>query len=251
MYLCWKSPLNNWNNHRLGSVMKSKQSSVSPDHLVHDYGSVVSAICRRMVQDEETAREAAQEIWLEVMKSLPSFKGRSKLSTWLYTIAYRVAIRQSKKEQIYSTKYLREYFRDGDRDFPDDIDIDKKIWVKEMCDKCLTGILHCLNNEARIAYIFRDILELPYAEISQILNKESSSIRQLISRSRRKLKHFLENECALHNPNGTCACRMKKLAMEMNLPQEYQKLRKIVSRANVFKESEQILPRKNYWEKFL
>ena len=146
--------------------MNAKQYSVSADQLVYDYGSMVSAICRRMMQDEETAREAAQEIWLEVMKSLPSFQGRSKLSTWLYTIAYRIAIRYAKKEQIYSRKFLRDYFRSGERDFPDDGGIDKKIWVKEMCDKCLTGILHCLNNEARIAYIFRDIVQLPYADIS-------------------------------------------------------------------------------------
>jgi RNA polymerase sigma-70 factor (ECF subfamily) len=120
-----------------------------------------------------------------------------------------------------------------------------------MCDKCLTGILHCLNNESRIAYIFRDVVGLPYAEISQILQKEPASIRQLIVRSKRKLKHFLKNECALQNPEGTCACRMKKLVMDMDLPQEYQKLRKMVSRVNVYKESEQIMPRKNYWEKFL
>jgi RNA polymerase sigma-70 factor (ECF subfamily) len=113
------------------------------------------------------------------------------------------------------------------------------------------GILHCLNNEARIAYIFRDIVQLPYEEISQIMRKDTSAVRQLISRSRRKLRHFLENECALHNPNGTCACRMKKMVMEMDLPKEYKKLRKIVDRANVFKEAEQVLPRKNYWEKFL
>lgn len=231
--------------------MSVNQYPISVDQLVYDYGSMVSAVCIRMMQSEDTAKEAAQEIWLEVIKSLPSFQRRSKLSTWIYTIAYRVAIRHSKKEQVYSTKFLRDYFRDGERDYPVDDDIDKKLWVKEMCDKCLTGILHCLNNEARIVYIFRDIVGLPYIEISQILRKESSSVRQLISRSRRKLKHFLENECALQNPEGTCACRMKKLVMEMDLPQEYQKLRKMVSRANVFKESEQILPRKNYWEKFL
>jgi len=86
--------------------VKANQYSVSADQLVYDYGSMVSAICRRMIQDEETAREAAQEIWLEVMESLSSFQGRSKLSTWLYTIAYRIAIRYAKKEQIYSTRLL-------------------------------------------------------------------------------------------------------------------------------------------------
>ena len=43
----------------------------------------------------------------------------------------------------------------------------------------------------------------------------------------------------------------KKLVIETDLPQEYKRLRKIIARANVFKEAEQVLPRKNYWEKFL
>ena len=121
--------------------MGEKPHTLPDSQLVNDYGSMVSAICRRMIQDEEIARDAAQEIWLEVTESLPSFQGRSKFSTWLYTIASRVTMRYAKQERIYSTKYLRDYFRGGERDIPDDMDIDRKIWVKEMCDKCLTGTL--------------------------------------------------------------------------------------------------------------
>jgi len=204
-----------------------------------------------MIQDRESAREAAQEIWLQVLESLPSFQGRSKISTWIYSIACRVAMHYARKERLYSTRYLRDYFRSGERDFPEDDDIDRRAWVKELCDKCLTGILHCLNNDARIAYIFRDIVELSYPDISQILKKDSSAVRQLVSRSRRKLKRFLENECVLQNPDGKCACQMKKLVLQVNLPREYQKLGRMVTRANLFKKSEQVLPGKNFWEKYL
>jgi hypothetical protein len=72
--------------------MSVNQYPISIDQLVYDYGSMISAVCIRMMQSEDTAQEAAQEIWLEVMKSLPSFKGRSKLSTWLYTIAYAAVL---------------------------------------------------------------------------------------------------------------------------------------------------------------
>jgi RNA polymerase sigma factor (sigma-70 family) len=228
-----------------------KQNELSLTTIVEEFGPMVSATCHRMMQDEETARETAQEIWLEVMESFSSFQGRSKFSTWLYTITHRVAMRHARTEKVYSTRFLRDYFRSGEREMPGEGGVDKEIWVKEMCNKCLTGILHCLTNEARIAYIFRDVVQLPYDEIAQILDKDSGSVRQLISRSRRKLRHFLNNECALQNPDGNCACRMKRWVMEVDLPYEYEKLGKMVSRANVFRNSEEILPKKNFWEKFL
>jgi RNA polymerase sigma-70 factor (ECF subfamily) len=219
--------------------------------IIENYGRMVTSICRRMIQDEESARDAAQEVWLEVIKGLPSFRGASKLSTWIYTIAYRVAMRCARKERLYSTRFLSDYFHSGERELPDHQDFDKAIWIKDMCDQCLTGILHCLDNEARIAYIFRDMAELSYDEIGEILGRNPASVRQMISRSRRKLKRFLENECALHNPDGRCACRMKKWVTDINLAQEYAKLRKTVAQVNVFKESEEIMPPRNYWEQYL
>jgi RNA polymerase sigma-70 factor (ECF subfamily) len=231
--------------------MAQNAGNMSYAGIIENYGRMVTSICRRMIRDEESARDAAQEVWLEVIKSLPSFRGGSKLSTWIYTIACRVAMRCAQKERLYSTRYLSDYFRSGKRELPDHQDFDKAIWIKDMCDQCLTGILHCLDNEARIAYIFRDMAQLSYDEIGEILGRDPAAVRQIISRSRRKLKHFLENECALHNPNGRCACRMKKWVMDINLPQEYAKLRKTVAQVNVFKEAEEIMPPRNYWEQYL
>jgi RNA polymerase sigma-70 factor (ECF subfamily) len=214
---------------------------MTADQIIHEYGPLVWSICRRMIQDEDTAKDAAQEVWIEVVKSLPSFQGKSKLSTWLYTIAYRVVMNFAKQERQYSTRFLREYFHSGEREIPDERSDDKEQWVKEMCDKCLTGMLHCLDNQTRMAYILRDMAQLPYADIAHILKKDEAAVRKMISRSRRKLRNFLNNECALFHPGGNCQCRMKRWVKEIKLPEEYQKLRKTVHRINILRESEQIL----------
>lgn len=220
---------------------------MTTDQLIHEYGTMVSSMCRRMIQNEDTAKDVAQEVWIAVIKSLPSFQGKSKVSTWIYTIAYRVIIDFAQKERRYSTRFLRDTFRNGEFELPDDRHEEKETWTKEMCDKCLTGMLHCLDNETRMAYIFREMAQVPYAEIARILERDEAAIRKMISRSRRKLRHFLRNECALFHPGGTCQCRMKRWVQEVNLPEEYRKLRKTVHRINILRESEQILPRKNYW----
>lgn len=231
--------------------MHENTGTISVSDLVGNYGQLVSSICRRMIYKEEDARDAAQEVWLEIIKSLPSFRGDSKVSTWIYTIARRVVMHRIRKEKIYSSKVLKGYFDGEERDLPVSYDFDKKLWVKEMCDKCLTGILQCLNAESRMAYILRDIAQLPYPEIAEILGRDTASSRQMISRSRRKLKSFLEDQCVLYNPQGRCSCRMKRWVSETDIAREYENLRKGVARINIFRESEEIISRMNYWKQYL
>jgi RNA polymerase sigma factor (sigma-70 family) len=221
------------------------------ESLVNDYGRLVSAVCRRMIQDPDLAQDAAQQVWLEISKSFQGFRGESKVSTWIYSIACRVVLDFARQERQYSTRFLRDYFRDGDMELPQSEDFDKNIWVREMCDKCLTGILHCLDNEARLTYILKDVAQLSYEEIARIEEKDEQTVRQTVSRTRKKLRSFLRDECILFNPEGNCHCRMKKWVDEINLPNEYEKLRKITRRVRLYQESETVLPGKNYWSDYL
>jgi RNA polymerase sigma-70 factor (ECF subfamily) len=220
---------------------------ISTDSLVRDYGQMVSSLCRRMIQDPDLAQDASQQVWLAVIKALPGFRGEAKISTWIYTITRRIVLDYAKKERLYSTEFLHGYFRSGDMNLPDYPDFNKDDWVREMCDKCLTGMLHCLDNESRLIYTFKDIVQLSYKEIAEILETEEPAIRQIVSRTRKKLRNFLKNECALYNPQGTCHCRMKKWVEEINLPQQYDKLRSLARSMNLFLASETVLPGKNYW----
>lgn len=223
----------------------------APEDIISTYGSLVSSLCRRMIQDDETARDAAQEVWLEAIKSLPTFQGKSKLSTWLYAIAHRVILNHARNERLYSPSFLKSYFHGETLEVPVEPDFDHNIWVRQMCDKCLTGILHCLDNDTRLTFILRDIAQLSYQEIAGITGQREDIVRQTISRTRQKLRRFLNDECALFNPHGNCRCRMKSHVTGINLPQEYEKLRQTVHRVNLFRESDEVLPKKNYWEIYL
>lgn len=219
--------------------------------IARDYGRMVSSLCRRMITNEETARDAAQQVWVEIVKSFPSFRGESKISTWIYTITRRVALDYAKNERLITTRFLQAYSLQEEFGMPDDTDLDKQIWVRQMCDKCITGILHCVDNETRLAHMFRDIADLEYGEIAGILEKKESAVRQMVVRSRKKLNSFIRDKCTLYSPDGDCRCRMKKWVDEINLAAEYQKIGAIVRRVNFYKKSEKVLPRKDYWKNLL
>ena len=221
------------------------------DAIARHHGKLVSAVCRRMIMNEDVARDAAQQVWVEIVKSYPSFRGDSKISTWIYTISRRIAMDHARNEQLLSMKFLNMYSSQEAFEFPVDPDLDKRIWVRQMCDKCITGILHCVDNDTRLAHILRDIVELGYDEIAEVMEKDATTIRQMVSRSRTKINGFLNDKCSLYNTNGRCRCRMKKWVHEIDLPNEYQKIRTITGQVNFYKRSEIVLPGKDYWKNLL
>lgn len=227
------------------------QSNLTLDDIAREYGKLVSSICRRMIMDEETARDAAQQVWVEIVKSFPSFRGESKISTWIYTITRRVAADFAVNEKTHSMLLVRDYFNGGDIDPPARVDLDRELWVKQTCDRCVTAMLHCVDNETRLAHIFRDVAELEYGEIAGILDKDETAVRQMVSRSRKRISSFLSERCSIYNPGGDCRCRIGKHVREVNIAAEYQKIGNMVRRVNFYKKSEMVLPGKNYWENLL
>ncbi len=221
------------------------------ENIARDYGRMVSSVCRRMITDEETARDAAQQVWVEITKSFPSFRGDSKVSTWIYAITRRIAADFAIHDKTYSLRFVREYFDGNDIAPPAGVDLDKEIWVRQTCDRCVTAMLHCVDNETRLAHIFRDIAELDYAEIAAILGRNEASVRQMVTRSRKRINSFLSEKCTIYNPAGDCRCRIKKHVGEVNLAGEYRKIGEMVGRVNFYKKSELVLPGKNYWENLL
>ena len=60
--------------------------------LVEKYKDMVYTICLRMLVVEADAEEAAQDTFLKAFRSIGSFEGRSRFSTWLYRIAYNQSV---------------------------------------------------------------------------------------------------------------------------------------------------------------
>lgn len=184
------------------------------DTVYHDYASLVSRLTRRMIRNGETARDAAQEAWVEIVRALPSFEGRSAPSTWVWSIARRSIFRYAMREKTWSTRFLREFFSAHSDDGLWDMDRipceDRQAWVRINCSDCLSAILHCVDNETRFVYLLREMARADYAEIAKITDRDEAAVRQTCLRARKKIRGFLSGECAIYNPSGTCRCKMKQ-----------------------------------------
>ena len=68
--------------------------------LVENNKSIVYAIAFRLLNNAEDAEDAAQESFIRAYQQLHGFKGKSKFSTWLYTITYRICLSKMKVNSL-------------------------------------------------------------------------------------------------------------------------------------------------------
>ncbi len=227
-----------------------KNVNIDKNILVQQFGDKISRLSHRMIWDKELAKEASQEVWYEILKSLETFKATSRISTWVYTIAKRTILRYIQNEKVLMTSDIDAHFDKESIDYFGKEE-EKKEWVKEQCDYCLTAFCHCLTNNARLIFLFRNIAELSDFETAHIMEMEEKNVRKIASRSKTKVKNFMQKDCVLLNPNGKCRCRISHHLKAIELDKEYGKLSKAAGLIDVFKKFDKELPRRNYWEKFL
>ena len=67
--------------------------------LLDKYSRQVFSLIVKVVGNREDAEELAQDVFVKVYRNLPSFKGNSSFSTWIYRIAYNTAISETRKKR--------------------------------------------------------------------------------------------------------------------------------------------------------
>ena len=166
--------------------------------LLDEFQQKVFSTCISFVPNKEDAEDIAQEVFLEVFKSISKFKGDSKLSTWIYRIATNKCLEFIRK------KNTKERFAFMQTILGNEIPFDKTSYFTEFTHP---GIL--LENKEKSATIFKAINTLPetqrviftlakidgksYQEIVEITGKSLSSVESVMFRAKKGLQSKLEN----------------------------------------------------------
>lgn len=182
--------------------------------LITEIKDLVYNLSLKMLLFPEDAKDATQEILIKVITHLSTFKNKSQFKTWVYRVATNYLITQKGKR---SKEFAMSF-----EDYADLIDLEQSSEVRysknegelalleeEVKVSCTQGLLLCLNEFDRMVYILSDILDFNGVEGSEILDISAENYRQILSRSRKKIRNFLKNKCGLANPNNACRCNKK------------------------------------------
>lgn len=163
------------------------QSSLYFDQLYNRYINKVYSKCISLLKDEARAEDAAQEIFLKIFMNLGRFSGKSKFSTWVYSISYNYCIdtiRKSKKNlQLFSSEEAEG------QDVIDDID-DSAILEMEI-DR-LKIVLDELPVDDKAVLIMKYQQDLSIKEIAEIIDKSESAVKMKLKRAKHKSQKYYQ-----------------------------------------------------------
>ena len=151
------------------------------EQLVQRYQQMIAQLVWRLVPLPGDREEICQDVFVKAYFSLRNFRFDSKFSTWLYAVAYRTALSFLRKHQPV-TESFEAHLHDG---------------IEEMDDRHeLAALLQIeigrLNLEERTCITLYHIQGCSIDEIARITSKPAGTIKNLLFRTRRKLKQRLE-----------------------------------------------------------
>ena len=154
--------------------------------LVEQYRDNVYRLAYRMCGNAYDADEAAQEAFVAAWRALPNFRGDAKFSTWLYRLTTNAAIDVMRREKHHQT------VGDGEMvDLADDADSPQETVERTEQQEAVQKALDTLSEEYREVLLLRYMEELDYAEIAEVLQLPSGTVKSRINRAKAALKAAL------------------------------------------------------------
>jgi len=148
----------------------------------------------RFLGDYDSCVDVVQEAFIKVYRYKDNFSSVAKFSTWVYTIAGNLARTEYKRKRRRSLFSINSYgeenktFEIPDESFRPDVTVDAKI-KREIIQKALLKV----KDAYREAVILRDIQELSYEEIAEIMGIEVGTVKSRINRGRTELQKYLKD----------------------------------------------------------
>ncbi len=167
--------------HRISPVLQSnpEQSFIN---LIKDHQGLIHKVCILYETDREARSDLFQEIVLQLWKSFHTFRGDSKITTWMYRIALNTAISGLRKQKRgLNTEELEDrHFNISDTGADE---LEENIQKLHRCIRQLP--------EIERGMIMMALDEVPYEEIAETIGITQNNVRVRMNRIREKLRKMM------------------------------------------------------------
>jgi RNA polymerase sigma-70 factor, ECF subfamily len=159
------------------------------EELVRKYQDRIYNLCRYMIQDAHDAQDAAQDVFLKAYQNLKAFKPDASLYTWLYRIAVNTCLDYKKKSRPEQA---------ADDSVIDDLasteaSPEQRYRSKEI-GQAIQAAFQKLPKDLRVVIVLKEIEELSYEEIAEVLHTSIGTVKSRISRAREELRRLLQKK---------------------------------------------------------
>jgi len=182
-------------DHRLISGLQAGEDAAY-ERLIERFQSPVYNLAYRLLNDPADASDVVQEVFLKIFRNVGSFRGDSTLRTWVY----RIAVNESHNRRRWLFRHRR-----GETGIEEGFD-DLESREKPLMDAGETPFDFTMNREAQIlleealaeinpvfraALVLREVEDMSYEEIADVLEVSIGTVKSRIVRGREALRRIL------------------------------------------------------------
>ena len=164
--------------------------------LISRFQQPVYSLVYRLMSDPSDASDVVQEVFLKVFRNIGSFRGNSSLKTWVY----RIAVNEAYNHRRWFSRHRRkevglEDEDDGARTYcevlPDHGQSPFDVTSTNETHALIEEALQSVNPAFRSAVVLRDLEDLSYEEIAEVLQLSLGTVKSRILRGREALRKSL------------------------------------------------------------
>jgi RNA polymerase sigma-70 factor (ECF subfamily) len=171
---------------------------VAFEELVEHHAAPLLAVTRRILRDEEEARDAVQETFVAAFRGIGDFQAESRVSTWLHRIAVNCAlmklrVRERRREQDVDA-LLPPFEADGHqvRSSIGWSESAEDILQREQACALVRQCIDQLPESYRVVLVLRDIEQLPADIVAAKLEISRDHLKVKLHRARQALRTLLD-----------------------------------------------------------
>jgi len=185
-------------------MIAAPPEKLTPELVFREYAPRIYHIARRMLGNDADAEDVTQDVLLQVIRKLDTFRGESAIGTWLHRVTVNAALahrqkraNRQKHEQADPTETLLEAAAPSGQVKRWDIRPDASALEAEQT-ALIEKAIATLPDPFRDVYVLADVEGLPNAEIADMLNLSVPAVKSRLHRARLRMR----DELAPHFEGG-------------------------------------------------
>ena len=148
--------------------------------LVNRHRARLTNLAFQILRDRESAEDCAQEILLRALDKLPTFRGESEFSSWLYRLTLNYCL-EKRRLYVRRAEILAAHL--GEEPTQTDSH-ERQLETRELIERALDA----LSEPQRVALLLREWQGFSYEEIAEILQLPMGTVRSRLSKARRQFQ---------------------------------------------------------------